>query len=45
MGKDKRVFVGKAKDLTREVIARLFWNNLMSYTRLYKVMIPKDSQN
>jgi len=42
-------YFGKAKNLTREVIARLFyqsaWNSLMNYTKTYEVKPPKHIQN
>ena len=38
-------FIGKAKNLTRGVIARLFWQSLMSYTKPYITALPKNTRN
>ena len=37
---------GKAIDLTPKVIIRLYWDNLMTYTKPQdKIKLPKHSQN
>jgi len=38
-------YIGKNKDLTRVIIARLFWQSLMDYTKPYGVALPEHIQN
>lgn len=38
-------YIGKNKNLTKAIIARLFWQNLMNYTKPYGVTLPKHIQN